>query len=141
MLKNIYEIFKEVENSATRQDAVLVLRYNQTFALKSVLKGMFDPRVKFSITKLPEYKPSDSPIGMAYSSIHQEIHRAYMFEENNPKSMNLTPKRREELLIQILEVLEAKEADVYGNMILKKNPYKGLSYSVVKEAFPDILPD
>jgi hypothetical protein len=140
MLKNIYEIFNEVKNAASKKDAVLVLRYNQSFALKSVLKGMFDPRIKFCITTIPEYKKSDAPIGMGYTSIHQEIHRAYLFVEGEPKAANVSQKRKEEILIQILEALEQKEAEVYANMVLKKNPYKGLSYSLVKEAFPDILP-
>lgn len=141
MLKNIYEIFDEVSRSASKKDAILVLQYNQSYALKSVLKGMFDPRVKFAITKIPPYKKSDAPPGLGYNSIHQEIHRAYLFVEGEPRAANLTPKRREEILIQILEVLESREAEVFANMLLKKtDAYKGITLDTVKKAFPDILP-
>jgi len=139
MLKNIYEILKEVEDAKSEEDAVWVLKYNSRFALKSVLQGMFNPKVKFLFTEIPKYKESDSPVGMGYTSIDQEIHRAYLFVEGDPRSPNLTPKRREEILIQILEALESKEAQVFANMILKKNPYKGLTYKIVEKAFPDIL--
>jgi hypothetical protein len=44
------------------------------------------------------------------------------------------------LLIQILEALEASEADVFMNMILKDLKVKGLTYKIVQEAFPDLLP-
>jgi hypothetical protein len=141
MLKNIYEIFQEVARSESKKDAILVLQYNQTYALKSVLKGMFDPRVKFTITKIPEYRKSDAPPGMGYSTIHQEIHRAYLFVEGEPRTVNLTPKRREEILIQILEAMESREAEVYANMLLKNSSaYKGITFDTVKKAFPDILP-
>jgi len=36
--------------------------------------------------------------------------------------------------------MEAKEADIFASMILKKSKYKGLTYDVVKEAFPELLP-
>lgn len=141
MLKNIYEIFDEVGRAASKKDAILVLQYNQTYTLKSVLKGMFDPRVKFAITKIPPYKKSDAPPGLGYNSLHQEIHRAYLFVEGEPRAVNLTLKRREELLIQILEVMESREAEVFANMLLKKtDAYKGITLDTVKKAFPDILP-
>lgn len=139
MLKNIHEIFTEVANAKSEEDAVLVLRYNSRFALKSVLQGMFNENVRFTFTAIPNYKVSDAPVGMGYTSIDQEIHRAYLFVEGEPRAQNLTPKRREEILIQILEALESKEAEVFSNMILKKNPYKGLTLAVVQKAFPDIL--
>jgi hypothetical protein len=141
MLKNIYEIFDEVGRAASKKDAILVLQYNQTYTLKSVLKGMFDPRVKFAITEIPPYKKSDAPPGLGYNSLHQEIHRAYLFVEGEPRAANLTPKRREEILIQILEVMESREAEVFTNMLMKKhNAYKGITLDTVKKAFPDILP-
>ena len=46
----------------------------------------------------------------------------------------------EKSLIQILETLEAKESEIFVNMLLKKQEVKGLTPAIVKEAFPDILP-
>jgi len=66
-MKNIYEIFEEVEKSKTAKDRVLVLQYNQSYALKSILKGMFDPTVEFIFDKIPEYKASDAPTRLGYN--------------------------------------------------------------------------
>lgn len=140
-MKNLYEIFDEVNKRTERSDKIAVLRFNTSFALKSVLKGAFDPTVEFVFDKPVNYKPSDMPIGMGYSSIHQELSRAYLFEKNNSTvDPNLTQKRKEELLTQILESLEAREAELFQGMILKDLKVEGLTYDLVKEAFPDLLP-
>jgi hypothetical protein len=139
-MKNIYEIFAEFEAAPSKADRVNVLQRNSNYALKSVLKGTFDPNVQFAITKVPLYKPSDAPPGLGYTSIHQELGRAYLFEANNPRvSPNLSYKRKEEILIQILEALEKREAEVFMNMLLKKQKVKGLTAAVVEEAFPGLL--
>ena len=76
-----------------------------------------------------------------YFFLKQELNRAYIFQANNPRvSPNLSEERKKQILIQILEVLEAKEADVFMNMLLKQCSVTGLTYDVVKEAFPDLLP-
>lgn len=140
MMKNIHEVFTEFEHAKTTKEKVEVLQKNDSYALKNVLEGTYSPNVKFCFKKIPDYKPSDAPIGLGYTSIHQELGRAYLFQENNPKvNPNLTHKRKEEILIQILESLEAKEAEVYANMLLKKQHVKGLTLSVVKQAFPDLI--
>jgi hypothetical protein len=41
----------------------------------------------------------------------------------------------------MLEALEAKEADILSGMLMKKLPIKGLTYKIVQEAFPGMLPD
>lgn len=139
-MKNISEVFDEVEKAAPSERAN-VLRRNDSFALRNVLQGTFDPRISFTVKELPPYTPSDSPPGMGYSTIHSELGRIYLFQADNPRvSPDLTEKRKKEILIQILEVLEAREAEIFGNMLLKKQKVKGLTAKVVKEAFPDLLP-
>lgn len=139
--KNIYEVFDEFESAPTKKDKVAVLQRNSTYALKSILKGTFDPNVQFVIESVPYYGPSDSPPGLGYTSIHQEIDRAYLFEANNPKvDPNLSHNRKEQLLIQMLESLEKREAEIFMNMLLKKQKVKGLTANVVKEAFPGLIP-
>lgn len=141
MMKNIYEVFAEFEQATTKQSKIDTLRNNDSYALREVLRGTFDPNIEFTVTTIPYYKPSDAPPGLGYSSIHQELGRAYLFEKNNPKvSKNLSDKRKEQILIQILECLESKEAEVYMNMLLKKQRVKGLTSNIVREAFPSLLP-
>jgi hypothetical protein len=138
-MKNIYEIFDEYELLESKEERIYFLRDNQSFALKSVLQGTYSPNVQFTIEKMPNYKPSDSPPGLSYSSIQQELGRAYLFEANNPRvPAGLSQKRKEEILIQMLEVLEKRESEVFMNMLLKKQKVKGLDAKIVHEAFPDL---
>jgi hypothetical protein len=141
MVKMIYEIFEEFKDAPTRADKIDVLRKNNSFALRTILQGSFDPVVKFTVAKIPDfYMPSDSPPGMGYSNLHVEIEKAYLFEENNPKvSPNLTQKRKEEILVSLLEILEAKEANIFIGMILKKQDIADLDADLVKEAFPGLI--
>ena len=138
-MKNLYEIFDEFVKAPSRQEKIQVLRNNDNYALQIVLRGTFDPAVQFTIEQVPFYKPSDSPPGMGYSSIHQELGRIYLFEKNNPRvSPDLTDKRKEQILIQILENLEAREAEILMNMLKKKQKVPGLTEKLVKEAFPNL---
>ena len=140
MTKLIHEVFSELEQRENDHDRLAVLRFNQTWALKNVLKGAFDPNVEFAID-VPEYKKQNTPVGLGYSSIHQELGRAYLLEKNNPRvDRNLKPDRKKQILIQILEALEDKEAEIFAIMIRKDLKVKGLTYELVKEAFPDLLP-
>lgn len=140
-MKNVYEIFDDFEKATTNDERVEILRRNDCFQLRQVLKGTFDPAVEFAIEQVPYYKPSDAPAGMGYTTIHAELHRAYLFQKEHPKlDPNLTVERREKILIQILEALEAREAEIFMNMILKKQKVKGLNAKIVKEALPDLLP-
>lgn len=140
-MKNVYEVLEEVENANTKDERLNILRGNATWALRSTLKGVFDPNVQFVFEEIPAYTPSLDPAGLSPTSLHQELTRAYLFERDNPRvSNNLTYQRKVEILTQMLEALEAKEAKVLEGILTKKLKVKGLNYALVKEAFPDLLP-
>lgn len=139
-LKNIYEVLEDFRTAKTKQDRIGVLRKNNTWALKSILQAVFHPNVKFNV-KIPDYKKIDVPPGMSYDHMTSALQRAYLFQEGNPRTpAGLTDKRKSELLIQILESLEPKEAEVFVNMMRKdlKTPY--LTEALVNEAFEGLLP-
>jgi uncharacterized protein YpiB (UPF0302 family) len=139
-MKNIYEIFDEFEKASTKEERILVLRKNDNYALKSVLKGTYDPNLEFVIDKVPFYKPSDAPPGLGYTSIHQELGRSYLFVKGDTRvAPTLTQNRKQHILVQILEALEKREAEVFMNMLLKKQKVKNLNNEIVKEAFPDLF--
>jgi DNA-directed RNA polymerase sigma subunit (sigma70/sigma32) len=52
----------------------------------------------------------------------------------------LTDKRRTELLFQILNSIEPREAEIIMGIFVKDQGVKGLTYKFVKEAFPNMLP-
>lgn len=140
MIKNCYEILDEVAKATNDQDRKAILFYNKNYALKCILRAAFHPNIKFVFDRVPYYKPSDAPPGLSMSTLHTEINRIYLFEENNPRvSPDLTFERKEKLLIQILESLESREAVVLMNAILKDLKVPGLTKELALEVFPDLL--
>ena len=141
-MKNLYEVFDEFEKAPNREAKIEVLRNNRTYALECVLRGTFHPQIKYVFDKIPKYNDSLSPPGMGYTHIHQELDRVYLYEQNNPRvAPTLTLQRKEYLLIQALEAMEAKEAAIFAGMLTKRLPVKGLTYKLVEEAFPGLLPN
>lgn len=138
--KNIYEVLEEVAAAPTAEEKQHVITRNHSAALNLVLRATFHPDIKFVFDKPVAYTPSDSPPGLGETSIHKEIWRLYLFEQNNPRvSPNLTLERKTELLTQILEGMEAKEAEVFMNMILKDLKVDGLDRELAMSVYPQLL--
>lgn len=139
MYLNVYEILDQYNAAPNKAAKIDVLRNTNTWVLRNVLKGTYDPTIIFDV-EIPEYKPSDSPPGMGYSTLHQELSRIYLFQKDNPRvPKSLHPDRKKIILTQILEVLEAREAEVLIKMLKKEQLTKGLTVNFIKEALPDLL--
>ena len=63
-----------------------------------------------------------------------------MFLEGNATAETLSATRSKELLVQMLESIEPREAEIILGIFQKDLGVKGLDYKFVKEAFPDMLP-
>jgi hypothetical protein len=140
--KNIYEVFNEFKFAPAKDSRIAVLQANDSWALRNVLMGAMHPDIKFSVKKIPDWKKIDVPPGLSYNHMTDALSKIYLFMEGNPKTPPaLTEKRKNELLIQLLESLEPKEAEIYCAMIMKdlKVPY--LTPKLVNEAFKGLLPE
>lgn len=139
--KNVYEVFEDFKNASGKKERIEVLKNNDTFALRNVLVGTFHPDVKYAIKTIPPYKSEDVPPGMSYNNMTQVLDKMYLFMENNPRTPpGLTEQRKQQLLVQILESLEEKEAVVFMNTILKDQKIPYLTVNLVNEAFPGLIP-
>lgn len=140
MQKNIYEIFDELEAAPHKEAAKAILYYNMTPTLRMVLRANFHPGIKFVFDEVPTYRKNDAPIGLSETNMHKEIHRIYLFEQGNPRvSPNLTLERKAAVLTQILEGLEAKEAKVYADMLMKRINVKHLDRELIEQVVPDLF--
>jgi hypothetical protein len=141
-MKALYEIFDEFENAKSKKEKMAVIGSNLSQTLVDVLKLTYHPDYKWKVKELPEnYKvPTDMLPGITYDSLNAQLRRLYMFLEGNQTAETLTDKRRNELLIQMLESIEPREAEVILGIFQKDLGVKGLDYKFVKEAFPDLLP-
>ncbi len=132
----LHEILTKVNNAKDKSKKIAVLKENDSVPLRQVLKGAFDPSIKWDLpTGTPPYKENDAPAGTEHTTLYTEARRLWHFVEGADQKLNKTKK--ETMFIQMLEGLHADDAKL---MIAVKEKelntiYKGLTDAVVKEAF------
>ena len=138
--KMISQIFVEIEKTKSRQEKKDVLKkYKTVEVLKHLLRGIFDPKVQWTITEQPDYTKDDiTPEGEEPNNLYREMPKCSIFVKGHPKSAKLKLERSKQILIQILESLSASEAALYMQMLKKKSKVKGLTSKLVLEVFPNM---
>jgi hypothetical protein len=138
MNQSVSELLAEIARLKSKADKVNALRNHGDFTVKSILQGVFDPRV---VWMLPEgevpYKPN--PLDDQEGVLKTEARRLYLFVKGgNP---NLKQLRREALFIELLERLDRRDAALMVQVKDKKLPpeMKGLTRDIVFEAFPEFV--
>lgn len=132
------EIFEEFDEAQTRKEKIEVLRKYDHSRFREFFEYVFNEKYKFDV-EVPEYKPSIVPAGLNDCYLHQEIPRLYRFIEGHPRRVGTMDERKKQnLLIPILEGLHKDEADILVKAIKKKLDVKFLTPSLIKEAFPGI---
>ena len=133
------EIVEDFEKAPTRKEKIEVLRGYDNPRFREFLTLAFDPKIQFDV-KVPKYKESFDPAGLAVLTIAGEIPRIYRFIKDHPQNAAiLSEQKKENLLAAILENLEKGEAKLFVGMIQKKLEVKYLTPLLVKEAYPGII--
>ena len=134
-----HEIFDQVDKAKTKKEKIAVLHTYSSAALKTVLGYTYDPGVKW---KLPE---TDPPYNALPANADQEarliseLKKMYLFVDGPTETQrNLRQAKREMLFIELLEVIDPRDALVVLGMKNGKLPYKGLTRKLVAEAFPNM---
>jgi hypothetical protein len=141
-MKHIYEIFDEFEEANTKKERMDIIAKNLSAVLVDVLKYTFHPDFQWVVNDIPDnYKiPQDVLPGITHDTLNNQLRRIYIVQKGHPTAEKLTPRRRNELMIQMLESLEPREAEIIAGILRKDQGVKGLDYKFVKEAFRDMLP-
>ena len=139
MVRSIPHIFEEIAQAKSFEIRKQILLDNESKLLKELLKYAFHPDIKFA---LPVGRPPFKTIGDSNeynpTYLYPNIRKLYLFIEGGHDK--LTPLRREQLFIQMLESLHEKEAEVLLQIKDKKLNFRCLTYKLVKTTFPEILP-
>jgi len=134
-----YEILEWCSKGKNKKDRIARLQKNSGSELKQILGYTFDPNVKWL---LPEGPPPYKPVSNAadvQGQFKAELRRLYLFIDGNTETQrNLKPIRREQLFIELLEAIDAKDATLLVAMSEKKLPFKNLTREVVAQAFPNL---
>ena len=139
MARSLPLIFEDVAAAKSFKSRKKVLLEHESNPLKELLKYAFHPDIKFLLPPgKPPYKTVGSPDEYNPTYLYPNIRKFYLYIEGGHEG--LTPLRREQLFIQMLEGLHPKEADLVIQIKDKKLNYRGLTYKLIKETFPEILP-
>jgi len=141
MKTSVPQIFEEVEKQTSKQKKIDVLRSYDTQVLRGILELNFIPEYKLLLPEgAPPFKRDDrTPDGYSETNLYTEFRRMYIWLRPDA---NVSKARREQLWIQMLEGIHWKEADLLNYMKDKNigKLYKSITYDLVSEAFPGMLP-
>jgi hypothetical protein len=131
------EFLEKVSKLKKKDEKVEALKYNNSYALRTILQAALDPRLKFLLPEgEPPYKPNDLPD--QESVLLRECRKlVYMIEGPYP---NLKQVKREQMFIELLENVAPADAKMLCAIKDKKLPFKGITEDMVREAFPGLLP-
>lgn len=125
---------KMISEIKDKKERVEALKQNDAEPIKAILVGMFHPNVKFDLPEgSPPYTPSEfnDPAALMRST-RQFFH----FVEGS----SMGKMQREKLFLQLLEAVDAGDAELLIAMKDKKSPYPGLTKDIVFAAFPELFP-
>ena len=132
----LHEILTKVNNAKDKPAKIAVLKKNDSVPLRQVLKGAFDPNIKWALPEgTPPYNENDAPAGTEHTTLFTEARRLWHFVEGADEK--LSKSKKEMMFIQMLEGLHADDAKLLISVKEKElnTVYKGLTDAVVKEAF------
>jgi len=142
MKTTIPQIFEDVEKASSKESKVKVLRAYDHPILKGMLQINFDPTVKLDLPEgePPFKKDTTIPVGYSETNLFAEFRRMYVWIDRN---INVTRIKKEQLFIQLLEGIHWTEAEAVCLAKDKKlqTKYKTLKEDIVREAFPNLLPE
>ena len=140
-MKNIYEVLDQFDLAKTKSERMSVIQSNLSQILVNVFLFTYHPEYQWMITEIPHsYKFPDLLPGMSYQQIAGNLRKLYLFRKGDPTAEALSPQKRTELLLQMLESMERREAEVLMGIFKKDLGVRGLDYKFVKEAFPNLIP-
>ena len=136
---NILETLELVGKAKTREEKRQVLADRDNFATRALLQLNYHPDVKWH---LPSGAPPYTPGQVADStpnSLHFEVKKLDYYVDPSPHDLPML--RRESMFVELLERVDPNDAKLIIAVKDRKLSYKGLSYKLVKDTWPDLLPD
>ena len=133
----MHEVLQKVSNAKTKKEKINLLQEYNTNALRMLLIINFDDSV---VSMLPPgnvpYTPNEAPEGTEHTILEKEARLLHHFFKGGS---NVSQVKRESMFVQILEGLNAGEAEA---LILAKDKRIGKRWKITKacvsEAYPSI---
>ena len=133
------EFLEAVSKLKKRDEKIAALQANNSFELRTILQGAYDPRVNWLLPEgQPPFKAND--LQDQEGVLLREIKKlSYYVEGGAPVK---TQAQREMMFISLLENCSPGDALLLCAIKDKKLPtsMKSIDAQLVREAFPDLLP-
>ena len=134
----MHEVLQKVSNAKTKKEKIKLLQELNSNALRMLLNINFDDSV---VSMLPPgqvpYTPNDAPEGTEHTILEKEARLLHHFFKGGS---NVSQVKRENMFVQMLEGLNAGEAEA---LILAKDKKIGKRWKITKacvsEAYPSIV--
>ena len=135
----VSEILKKISdlpNELDRQNSLATCADNSVLVM--TLKYMFDPNVVF---ELPEGDPPYTPNEYLdqQSNYYSDFRRMYLFIQGGNQGIHKL--KRESLFVQFIEGIDREDAKMVLAMKDKRSIYPGITYDLVYNTFPGLLPE
>lgn len=139
MMLDVFEVLKKAASKRSKAEKVAVLKENESWALKDIIRGSYDQSIEWDIPPgEPPYTPAEAHNHP--SSLLRE-HKNFIYFVKGSRKSNALPKfKRERIFLEIIEGVHPEDAKLVINMVNKKPP-KNLSRPIIQEAFPGLLTD
>lgn len=137
MVKFVYEVLEEAGKARAKADKVRILKENESWALKDVLRGSIDSTIKWWLPK-GEVPYTPSPDHAPPSNLLKQNTKFVYFVKGSQAAEKLPQFKRERIFLGILEAIHPEDAKLLVKMINKEAP-KGITKNVVMEAFPGLI--
>jgi len=138
MVKLVHEILTEVSSKTKKQDKIQLLKNNESWALKDIIRGSMDETLNWNLPQgdvpYTAAEPQSAP-----TNLLREHKKFRYFVKGGDGDKMIAPKR-ENIFIGLIEGIHPSDAKLVVDMINKRVP-KGLTREIVQEAFPGLLKD
>ena len=137
MVKQVHAVFEEFDKAKTDAEKVRILRMNETWALKDIIKGSMDQRIQWLVP------PGDVPYTKSNDWDHPTTllkkHKDFRYVAKGGPGNAMPSYKREKIFLGIVETIHPADAELVCKMINKEPPREGLTAKLVEEAFPGLL--
>ena len=133
----IHEVLDKASKARKKELKVDILRKNESWALKDVLRGTYDSKI---VWLLPGGEPPYTPCreeSAPSNLLRRNVDFKYFL---GAQGKAMKPYKRESIFIGLIEAIHPQDAKVVISMI-NKEKFGGITRNVIEEAFPGLLTD
>src|SRR3990167_4439613 len=136
----ISEVLRIINRTQKRTDKVEALQKHKSKALLDILQLNFNPSIKFIFIDKPKYNKCAAP-GPDLAPNHLFKTHRYLHRFVLPQAEQEKPETLKKLLTVVLESMHSDESEIFFDVIKKRLKVKGLTITIINEAFPGFLPE